>query len=303
MSTVVVIGAGAIGGYVAYALSTAGHRVELGVRTPFDRLTVETQGEVRTADATVLPDPAACREAEWVVLATKAHQTSGAAGWLRAACGPDTRAVAVLQNGVEHRERAAPFVGTTPLVPVVVMCAAEVVAPGRIRHHGFSTLQLPDVAPAHAFASLFAGTGIEARIRPDFERAAWQKLLQNVTAAPITALTGRRMGVMRRTDVRELALVLARECVAVARAAGVPLTDEDAVATVEATAVVTPTMGSSMLYDRLAGRPTEVDALTGAVVRIGRRMGVAVPFNEAVLALLSAAGEPDGLPSGPGAKA
>ena len=92
--------------------------------------------------------------------------------------------------------------------------------------------------------------------------------------------------------VRELAVGLAQECVAVARAAGADLPEETARAAVDGMASTAAgagaAFGSSMLYDLEAGRPTEHEALTGAVVRTGERLGVATPLNGAVLALLRA---------------
>jgi len=134
--------------------------------------------------------------------------------------------------------------------------------------------------------------------RDEFELAQWRKLLQNVAIAPLTALTGRRLEVLRRDDVGALATGLAREAIAVGRAAGLPLAPEEADALVEETRFVAPDMGTSMLYDRLAGRPLEVEELTGAVVRKGNALGVPVPLNIAISALLSAVDEASRWPGG-----
>jgi 2-dehydropantoate 2-reductase len=91
---------------------------------------------------------------------------------------------------------------------------------------------------------------------------------------------------------------LAREAIAVGRAAGLPLVAEEAEALVEEACVAAPDMGTSMLYDRLAGRPLEVEELTGAVVRKGNALGVPVPLNVAVSALLGAIDEASHWPGG-----
>ena len=72
---IAVIGAGAIGGYLASQLALAGRPVTLCVRTPFERLVVEDDDGARPIDAPVLVDPTDASEARWVLLATKAHQT------------------------------------------------------------------------------------------------------------------------------------------------------------------------------------------------------------------------------------
>jgi len=290
---IAIIGAGSIGGYVAWQLARRGHALALCVRSAFDRLVVVDDAGDHPVEAEVLRDPRALREAEWVLLGTKAHQTDAAAEWLRAACGPSTRGVVVLQNGVEHAERVAPYVGATPILPAVVSIGAEVLAPGRIRHHAYANLEVPDGELGRAFAALFEGTDLTVTRVPDFRSTSWRKLISNVTASPITMLTARRIEVMADPAVRGLAIDLAAECIAVARAEGAQIPPEAAREFVEAmakNAATWPAFGSSMLYDRTAGRETEHEALTGAVVRIGARHGIPTPLNAAVLALLRAAG-------------
>jgi 2-dehydropantoate 2-reductase len=118
---------------------------------------------------------------------------------------------------------------------------------------------------------------------------AWRKLLSNAVANPITALTGRRNEVLREPATRDLVVGLAREVAAVGRSVGAALGDEDVDALVEHYDGMPAGLGTSMLYDRLAGRPLEHEYLTGAVVATGLRTGVATPLNTAVLALLRGA--------------
>jgi len=196
--------------------------------------------------------------------------------------------VVVMQNGVEQVERVAPLVPGTEVLPAIVMCGAEAVRPGHVVHHGYQNLLVPEGELARELALLFVGSSAEVTAMGDFTTALWRKLLQNSVASPLTALTGRRLGVFRRAEMRDLALGVAEETVAVAAPAGAKLTRDDALAVVQGLLAVSPEMGSSMLYDRLAGRPLEHDAITGAVVRFGERVGVPTPLNRVLLALLQA---------------
>ncbi|MEZ4330663.1 MAG: 2-dehydropantoate 2-reductase [Myxococcota bacterium] len=289
---IAIVGPGSIGGYVAWQLARAGHPLVLCVRRRFERLVVEDESGAHAVEAAVHDDPRAIEPAEWVLLATKAHQTEAAAGWLAAACGPKTRAVVVLQNGVEHEERVRPFVGATPILPAVVSIGAEVLAPGRIRHHAYAGIEVPEGPLGRSFAALFRGTDVTVDCVADFRSAVWRKLISNVTASPITALTGRRIEVMADPAVHALAVGLARECIAVGRAEGARIPLEAAgefVAGIAKNAAEWPPFGSSMLYDRVAGRATEHEALTGAVVRLGGLHALDTPLNAAMLALLRAA--------------
>ena len=287
---IVVVGAGSIGGYVAFELARAGHDVVLCVRSPFDRLVViDEHGQRHESALPVLTDPAQVPEAEWVVLATKAHQTEAAAPWLRGACGPSTRGVIVMQNGVEHEARVRAHVGDAPVLPCIVRCGAEAIAPGHIVHHGFANFDVPAGPIADALAPVFADTALQLVSVDDFTTVAWQKLISNVTCSPLTALTRRRLEILRDDAIADLAEQLAAECLRVGAAAGAKIDETMARPMVEGMRTVNPRMGSSMLYDQLADRPTEYEALTGAVVRFGRQFHIPTPMNDAIYALLSVA--------------
>jgi 2-dehydropantoate 2-reductase len=174
-------------------------------------------------------------------------------------------------------------------VPCIVRCGAEAVAPGHIVHHGFANFQVPAGPLAEALSALFAGTGLALEPVADFTTVAWQKLISNVTCSPLTALTRRRLEILRDDAIAELAIGLADECLRVGAAAGAAVEPSMARPMVDGMRTVNPQMGSSMLYDQLAGRPTEYEALTGAVVRFGRRAGIATPLNDAMYAILATA--------------
>jgi 2-dehydropantoate 2-reductase len=287
LSEVAVIGGGAVGGLVAAAARAQGHDTVLCVRTPFTALEVTTNGVAHTVPVRIATDPEQEQPARWVLLATKAQDTTSAASWLRRLTGPET-IVAVLQNGIDHEARVRPFIGEANVLPALVYTSVERVGPGRIMHHTGSRIFVPAGHAGAAFVGLFDDSGIEVVQEADFLTACWRKLLANAAANPITALTLRRIGVMREPKIRDLALEIFRETLAVGRAAGANLTESDVAAMVQRYDTLTETSGSSMLYDRLAGRPLEYDALTGAVVRMADKHNIPVPLNRAMLALLEA---------------
>ena len=289
MSRVAVVGVGAIGGAVAAHVADAGkHDVALCVREPFARLVVETPKRTLDVEARCVTDPSAAGEADWVLLATKAQDVPGAAKWLAALMGAAT-VVAVLQNGVEHRARLAPFVADPERVlPVVVELPAERTAPGRVRMRGGGRLTVPEGPHAAGFAELFAGTALAIERSADFTTIAWRKLCLNAVSGALTALTGRTVEVVHEPGMVELGRGIALECCAVARAEGAALPDVVA-DEVLARVLATPAgSGNSMYYDRRAGRPLELDARNGVIVRTGARHGIATPLNSAVCALLAA---------------
>jgi 2-dehydropantoate 2-reductase len=223
-----------------------------------------------------------------VLLAVKAHQTACAAPWLARLCGPATR-VAVLQNGVEQRATVQPLAGGAAVVPVVVWLPAEVVAPGRVRLRGPVSLTVPDDADGRAFAALLGGSGAEVATVEDFVTVAWHKLVANAVAG-LMALTGRRSGIFRHADVAQLGRAHALEALAVARAEGARLGDEVADEILGIIAGYPEDLGTSILFDRLAGRRLEWDARNGVIRRLGARHGIATPVSDVLVPLLAAAG-------------
>ncbi len=288
MSVIAVVGVGAIGGTIAARLCAVGRDdVTLCVRTPFDELVVESPSATLNVTPHVVTTPDAVQPVPWIILATKAYQTAGAADWLRALVSPQTT-IAILQNGVEHETRVAPYANGATLLPVVVECPAAKIAPGRIVQHAPAQLIVPSTAAGHRFTQLFTGTDISVTVTEDFVTAAWRKLCLNVPGGAITALADRTMSVMQRSDVAQLARDLIHECLLVGRAEGAVL-DDGLVEEIVTSMVQSPAeAGTSMLTDRREGRRLEADARNGAVARIGARHGIEAPLNRAMTALLDA---------------
>jgi 2-dehydropantoate 2-reductase len=125
----------------------------------------------------------------------------------------------------------------------------------------------------------------------DFPTLAWRKLLINAIANPVTALTLQRQAVFRRDDIKALCIAILDEAAAVARADGATLAEDESQRTLSTLLTYPPEAGTSMYFDRLAGRTLEVEALTGAIVTAGQRLHVPVLLNAALLALLRAASD------------
>jgi 2-dehydropantoate 2-reductase len=288
--TVAIVGLGGIGGGIGGTLLAAGrHDVFACTRLPRDCLTLERPEGVVEVPLRAVTNPAAAAPVDWVLLCTKAHETPSTAPWLARLCGPATR-VAVLQNGIEHAERVAPFIGGATAVSTIVYYNGERLAADRVRlrHAGEHDLAVADDPAGRAFAALLDGTSLRVLMTSDFLTLQWRKLLMNAAANPVTALTLRRQEVLRRDDIRTLCLAILDEAVAVGHACGANLAADEADRTMTTLFGYAPELGTSMYFDRLAGRPLEVDALTGAVVAAGGRHGIATPLNRALLALLRA---------------
>jgi 2-dehydropantoate 2-reductase len=286
--SVAVIGLGSVGGGAAGSLAAAGqHDVIACVRQPIPRFTLERAEGAVEAPLHMLSDPALAKPVDWVLICTKTHQTAATGPWLARLCTPATR-VAVLQNGIDHVARVEPLARGASIVPVLIYYNGERLAPDRvrIRHAGPHDAVVADDEPGRAFVDLFDGTPLRIIRSGDFATLAWRKLLINAVANPITALTLQRQAVLRRPDVQQLCRGILDEAVAVARAEGVKLAEDETARTIATLENFSGELGTSMYFDRLAGRRLEAEALTGAIVAAGDRHGIAMPLNRALLTLL-----------------
>lgn len=286
--TVAVVGLGSIGGVAASCLADAGWHDIIGCgRRPLERLVLELPDRTMDVPLRVLTTVDRAGPVDWVLLATKTQDTAAAAPWLERLCSPSTR-VAVLQNGIDHVERVAPLAQGATVVPVIVYYNGERLAPNRVhmRTTGDHELAVADDESGRAFAALMEGTMLRVRLEVDFVTLKWRKLLLNAVANPITALTLQRQSVLRRADVHALGLDVLAEIVKVADADGARLADDEPERAMERLLEFSPELGTSMYFDRLAGRAFEVEALTGAIVAAGERHGIATPLNRMLLTLL-----------------
>jgi 2-dehydropantoate 2-reductase len=284
---VAVIGGGAVGCYMAAQAYAAGHEVTLCLRTPFQRLIVESPNSSQEIPVKITTEPNKQSIADWVLIATKTQDVTGTKPWLDYLVDSHT-VIVLLQNGINPQGRLNGIVHSGFVLPGLVYIAVEGVSPGHIVHRGGNRVLVPEGEHGSRFRDLLFDSSAEILLELDFLTATWKKLLRNLAANPITALTLHRIGVMKHPDVERLAREILQEGVAVGRAAGAALDQEDIEQTLNFYAQFKRNGGTSMLYDRLARRPLEHESITGAVVSMGEQHGISTPVNRVFLTLLRA---------------
>ena len=288
MTTIALIGPGAVGGTVAaWLVQNPAHDVTVCVRTPFETLAVETPEGAITASPRVATSPEGLAPVDWVLVATKTYDTDATMAWLAALVGPQTR-VAILRNGVEHTVPFAGKVAAENLVPAVVDIPAERSAPGRVLQRRNGWIKVPAGAAGEGFAALFAHTPIEIEVVDDFTTEAWKKLALNCAGA-VNALVLKTAIVAHDEGAAQVMRSLVRECVAVGRAEGADLSDDLPDQVIAGYRGQAPESMNSLHADRAAGRPMELDARNGVIVRKGAAHGIPTPANAMIVALLNAA--------------
>ncbi|MEZ3142543.1 ketopantoate reductase family protein [Halobaculum sp. MBLA0143] len=290
---ILVFGAGALGSLVGGLLARE-HTVTLVGRDPHVAAVRESGLRIEgAAEATVGPDArtdAAGLDTDLAVVTVKAGDVPAAAAAL-ADGSHDT--VWSLTNGLTE-ERLRETLGDRVLAGTATY-GAELPEPGVVRCTGLGDLHAgeldddeteSDRARSVADACRAAGVACTATARMDTRR--WRKLAVNAGINGVTALARVRNEAVLADPGRPVAARAARETARVARAEGVDLSDETAVDAVREVAAATADNRSSTLQDVRAGRPTEVDAINGAVVRRGETAGVGTPTNRTLWELLAA---------------
>lgn len=208
--------------------------------------------------------------------------------------------VATVQNGLGNYETLAAAVGPGRVSVGAIYVGARILPDGSLfaTGPGRAELGVPASAPPRApgarpnlerLAEQLRAGGMDVKVVDDAWPTVWRKLAVNAAMNPTTAIFGlTNGGLLTHAAAGPLADELARETARVATAAGSPLSEEDAVAAWRDIATRLGENRSSMLQDLDGGKPTEIDAINGAVAREGRRLGVDAPANEAITLLMSA---------------
>ena len=295
-----IIGAGAMGGlfgallapHAAVSLLTT-NQEHAAVMGGHGLTLVDLDGATRRVPVRVLTDPQDYgRRADLVLVCTKTRATAQAAATARDLLAADGLAL-TLQNGLGNLEQLVAAVGAQRAAAGVTSQAATLLAPGRVRHAGSGPTVL-GIPPGReeaitAVAGRFTRAGLETRISDDVDSLLWSKLIVNVGINALTALLRVPNGVLAQTP--ECDLLMARavaEAVAVARALSIGLDGERQLERVREVCLRTADNRASMLQDILRGRPTEIDAINGAVVARGRAAGVDTPVNLLLTQLVQA---------------
>jgi 2-dehydropantoate 2-reductase len=291
---IAVMGTGAVGGYFGGMLARAGVDVTFIARPATAKiiaqrgLFIDSPNFQETIRATASSDVADLRGADLILFCVKTTDTDSVAKAIAPYVGPKT-IVLSLQNGVDNAERIR--AAGLKALPAVVYVAASAPEPGRIKHSERGDLAIggepsdtPDLA---RIAATFVKAGVPCRVSENIAADLWAKFVFNCALNAMSAIARTSYGAIGHDAMGcEAMLATARETVAVGRAAGVALPEEEIC---EKLAIFAKNMGdvtSSTEQDVARGKHTEVDSLNGYVVRRGAELGVPTPLNHMLTALL-----------------
>jgi 2-dehydropantoate 2-reductase len=295
---ILMLGAGGVGGYFGAKLARAGEDVTFlargkhlaAIRTHGLRVRSAIEGE-SVVKVTAVDDLAGVAPVDVAFLSVKANDTEAVLERARPAMGPDT-AVVSLQNGVQSAAIIERILGAGHAVGGAAYIFAVIDEPGVIAHRllgriAFGELDGRRTPRAERVLGALTAAGIPVELSPDIRRVMWEKYLLICGQAGMTALARTpSSGLRAHEPTWTMYRALVEEVAAVGRAEGVAL-GPDAVANVmKAAELLAGTSYSSLHHDLVHGKPLELEALHGHLVRLGRRHGVPTPMAFAVYAAL-----------------
>jgi 2-dehydropantoate 2-reductase len=293
----VIMGAGAMGSLFGGLLTLSGEEVWLvdlwkdhidSVRSK--GLTIEDRGKVQTIRANATADVASVGKADLVLIFVKTYHTEKAV--LDALVLQKQSTIFLsLQNGLGNEEAICKKVDRKKVILGVTGQGATYLGPGHIRHAGWGETQIGELEGGmtervNQIAQMFQKAGISTRVSSKIHDLIWEKLFVNVGINALTALTGLKNGqLLDFPETLRLMESLVSEAVEVAKRKEIRI-EGNPIEKVKTVAEVTRENRSSMGQDFDHRRRTEIDAMNGAVVREAERLGISVPFNQAITDLV-----------------
>ena len=295
---IAVMGAGSVGGYLGGMLARGGHDVSLIARGAHlaairERgLRVVRDHEEFATRCAATDNPADVGPVDVALLTTKTYQNAIAVPAMAPMVGPDTT-VLCLQNGIDSYLTPAEAFGAGRVMAGAVYIEAGRDGPGVARQAGDVVRVVfgePDGSLSErgrAIVGAFNASGVPAELTEDIRTGLWSKFLFIATMAGVTSMARATLAeLMPRPEWREVVVGCLREIEAAGRANGVNFPPEVHQTTLAYIEDNLADLQASMHTDVMAGRPLELEALNGAVVRAGRAGGVPTPINDVIYAML-----------------
>jgi len=294
-----VVGVGGVGGYFGGRLARGGAEVAFIARGATLQalrsrgLRVDSiQGDFALERVLATDNPSDVGVVDVVLVAVKAWQIAGAAAGLGPLIGPST-AVIPLENGLEAPDILASVLGRDHVLGGLCGILSFIESPGHIRHAGIDPFIMMGeldggrTPRVESIAAAMKAAGVDAQIAPDITRSMWTKFLFIAPMSGVGAVTRVPVGVWRSMpEPRRVALDALHEIEAIAVARGVWLAPDAIERTMERYDGLPAGSTSSLQRDLMTGKPSELEAQIGAVVRLGRDADIATPVHDLLYAAL-----------------
>jgi 2-dehydropantoate 2-reductase len=295
--TIAILGAGALGSYIGGRLAERDAPVILIARDAarldaIDRhgLTVEDDKGVRVVTVRASPAATLRGTVDVFLVLCKAMHTADAIQSVAHLIGPETWAV-TLQNGLGNEDALAALLPPARIGIGMTDVPAGLAAPTHVTSPGSGTIRFwsmdgEDSLALRAIETVLVDAGFNCVATPTIATDIWEKVAFNGALNALGAITRRANGALDNPDGRAVAEAVVDEAVAVATALGVPVQRARILTKIDGALTKHRAHKGSMLQDVLAGRPTEIDFINGAIVRAAAQVGLPAPVNRTLVHLM-----------------
>ena len=296
---IAVLGAGAMGGLFSSYLSRQNEVTVIDVNPAVvekinaDGLTVtEPDGASAVYHPRAVLSTEGMAPVDLIVVFVKAMFSESALTNNKGIIGPDTYLM-TLQNGSGHEDLLGKFVPQDHIIIGTTQHNASVAGPGATKHGGSGMTHMGcvvgEAARLQKFADTFTACGLEADVSDGVQKMIWNKLFTNVSASALTGALQVPLGYISANEhAWKLCCTLIREAVDAAKGLGMDFDYDEKVAEVKAVCDNSPNGLTSIYADLKNGRRSEVDTISGSVVRAGKKGGVPTPSHEFLVGLIHA---------------
>jgi 2-dehydropantoate 2-reductase len=297
---IAVVGSGALGGFFGFTFADLGHQVTLvDLDTEKveaineDGLTVTTKEEEKNLPIQATTSTEDVGTVDLVFFSVKSYSSLEAASSLPPLMGENSLVMSI-QNGIGNVEKIASVVGPERVIGGITAHSFQMLGPAHIRYVGGSghlhigKIQGENTPMVHDIADILRQGGIEVEVNEGIQDFIWFKLLMNTPINAIAAITGLKNGELaEHEEGQKLMKILADEALEIAHAEKIRILSKDH-PVVGATAAIRAASENkaSMLQDVEAKRRTEIDAINGAIVERGEKLGIPTPANKALTILV-----------------
>jgi 2-dehydropantoate 2-reductase len=294
---ILVFGAGAIGSLFAAFLSKKNKVTIIGRSTHIDA--VQKQGlriTGKTKIKVTLPAYTSIQEItdipDTIILTVKSYDTEEALNQIVKIRNESTVLVS-LQNGLDNIKKIGRRIAHKNIIAGVTTQGALFVKPGHVQHTGYGNTILGDIFEKSSeridtMVKIFNNAGVATKKSRDIHKDLWAKAIINSSINPLTAFFSSPNGYLLRNPLLERMIeLICAESTAIANAHAIPLNGEDMIAQTKEVIQRTATNSSSMLQSIQKGKKTEIDAINGVLIKIGKQHNVETQLNEIAVNLVT----------------
>ncbi len=282
-----ILGIGAIGSVIASLLhKTASNKFFYYNRSSKNSIKIKSENNTFTIPIHVETSIVGSPDLDWLIICLKEHQYIDATIWFQKLINSKTKVV-VIRNGVKLKEPLLKFTSEQNILECIIDCPVQPIENGFYQQLKKPIITLPNNILATSFQKLLNTNQCEIKITSDFKTENWRKLCESAALGAILCLSGETCWIFKDEKLRTLYSNILKEGIEVAKADGAKIENTFINDMLSKLDNYSDTKGSSMLTDRLNGKPIELSAKNGIISKLAKQYNIETPINDLITLLLT----------------